>query len=62
MLTFGGALLGLTFTAWIGLQIYMGVYRIPVSNIANENYESYTDLRPVGFGFKSLRYNCTPLK
>jgi hypothetical protein len=62
MLTFGGALLVLTFTAWIGLQIYMGVYRIPVSNIANENYESYTDLRPVGFGFKSLRYNCTPLK
>jgi hypothetical protein len=57
-----GAVLTLTFGFWIGLQIYTGMYKTPVSNIANENYESYTDLRPVHFGFKTLRYQCTPLK
>jgi hypothetical protein len=61
-LTFVGALLVILFCTWIGLQIYTGIYKIPVSNIANENYESYTDLRPVGFGFKSLRYDCTPIR
>ena len=57
-----GAFLVITFAAWLGLQFYIGIYKVPVSNIASENYENYTDFRPVGFGFKSLRYQCTPLR
>jgi hypothetical protein len=41
------------------LQVQTGVYKIPVSNIAMENYESYSQLRPVRFGMKTLRYDCT---
>ena len=55
-----GAFLTLAFGAWIGLQINIGLYKIPVSNIANEGYESYGELRPVRFGFKTLSYQCTP--
>ena len=56
-----GLFLIFSFGAALMLQIQIGVYRVPVSNIANESYESYTDFRPVRFGFKSLRYDCTPL-
>ncbi|MFL6469066.1 MAG: hypothetical protein ACJ72Z_14000 [Pyrinomonadaceae bacterium] len=57
-----GLLLVVSFGAWTVMLIQTGVYRIPVTNIANEGYESYTDFRPVHFGFKTLRYDCTPLK
>ena len=54
-----GTILVLSFAAWVMFQIQTGVYKIPVSNIAMENYESYSQLRPVRFGIKSLRYGCT---
>ena len=57
-----GTFLILTFAAWLGLQFYVGIYKVPVSNIASENYEAYAGFRPVGFGYKHLRYQCTPLK
>ena len=56
-----GLFLVVAFGTWTVLLIQSGVYKIPVSNIAHDNYESYTDFRPVRFGFKTLRYDCTPL-
>jgi hypothetical protein len=52
-------LLILNFVIWTGFQMYIGVYKIATSNIAMENYESYSQFRPVRFGLKTLRYDCT---
>jgi len=53
------SLLILNSVIWTGFQIYMGIYKIPVSNIAMENFETYSQFRPVRFGLKTLRYDCT---
>jgi hypothetical protein len=57
-----GLFLVTSFLIWTTLMIQTGFYKIPVDNIANENYETYSQFRPVRLGFKTLRYDCTPLK
>jgi len=54
------SILILNFVIWTGFQIYIGTYKVPVANIAMENYETYSQLRPVGFGLWTFRYNCAP--
>ena len=61
-LTVFGAVLILLYCSSLWFQIHIGVYKVPVANVAHENYETYSDFRPVHFGFKTLRYQCTPLK
>jgi hypothetical protein len=51
-----GAILVLTFGAWMYLRIQTGLYKVPVSNIASETYPQF---RPIRLGFKTLRYDCT---
>jgi hypothetical protein len=55
-----GLFLIMGFVALTTLMIQTGIYKITVENIAHEDYESYSDFRPVRIGFKTLGYQCTP--
>lgn len=55
LVSFLGAFLVVTFGALNVFLIQTGIYKIPVSSIASDNYETYSEFRPIRFGFKTLR-------
>ena len=59
MINFAGLVLLLSISAWTVLLVQSGLYKIAVSTVASD-YESYSQFRPVRFGFKDLHYDCTP--
>lgn len=53
-----GAILIALNALLFAFQIYVGLLKIPVENISDD-FTAYSELRPVAFGYKSLRYGCT---
>lgn len=60
MLSFAGLVLLLSICAYTTLLVQSGLYKIPVSNIAHDGSETYSEFRPVRFTFNDLHYDCTP--
>lgn len=53
-----GTLLIILDALLFAFKIYVGIFKIPVENITDD-FAAYSELRPVGFGYSSLRYDCT---